>query len=132
MGENKYKSVVNGQLVSPHQYIAELSVKKKAEKEKVVLPHGYWNDKDSEWAKEYKKQVIAASKLLKKYSPEAIIKTLNGNQWKYSLCTKDFAQRTASNQKTIDSRVFTKPKIIISETQSQDNKPFQKKSKKWD
>lgn len=125
----KYKSVVNGQMVSPHQYIAELSVKKNAERSGVVLPHGYWNNKESEWGKEFKKQVVAAGKLLKKYSPEAIIKTLNDNKWKYSLCTKDFDQRAKENHKKISERVWNKPKIIEG---TQTTPSFKKKSKKWD
>lgn len=97
----EYKSKSTGEFVQAHQYIAELVVDRKAAKDKVQLPYKYWT-LDNEWTKEYKKQVQHAAKLLKKYSPRAIISALNQLTWCYSLFTKKLIEIIQEEQAKID------------------------------
>lgn len=68
----------NGKMVSEAQYIAEFICERKAKKLKVDLHYRFWLSK--EWEKEYKGQIAAAHKLLKKYDCKSIIKALNSTQ----------------------------------------------------
>lgn len=79
----KYKSISTGQQCNAAQYIAEMVCLRKAEKEnKGSLAYKFWNRGD-----DYKTQIRAASKLIKKYSEEAVLKYLNSPRGKnvYSL-----------------------------------------------
>lgn len=68
----------NGKMVSEAQYIAEFICERKAKKLKVDLHYRFWLSK--EWEKEYKGQIAAAHKLLKKYDCKSIIKALSSTQ----------------------------------------------------
>lgn len=68
----------NGKTVSEAQYIAEFICERKAKKQKVDLHYRFWLSK--EWEKEYKGQIAAAHKLLKKYDAKTIIEALNSSQ----------------------------------------------------
>ena len=61
----------NGKPVSAAQYITELICETKARLDKKDLHYRFWVNK--EWATFYKNQIFTAHKLLKKYSPKAII-----------------------------------------------------------
>jgi len=79
----KYKSISTGQQCNGAQYIAEMVCLRKAEREnKGSLAYKFWNRGD-----DYKTQIRAASKLIKKYSEEAVLKYLNSPRGKnvYSL-----------------------------------------------
>ena len=79
----KYKSISTGQECNGAQYIAELVCIRKSEKDnKGSLAYKFWNRGD-----DYKTQIRAASKLIKKYSEEAVLKYLNSPRGKnvYSL-----------------------------------------------
>lgn len=79
----KYKSTSTGQQCNGAQYIAEMVCLRKAEREnKGSLAYKFWNRGD-----DYKTQIRAASKLIKKYSEEAVLKYLNSPRGKnvYSL-----------------------------------------------
>lgn len=65
----------NGKNVSAAQYITELICEHKANIEKLDLHYKFWINK--EWSKYYRDQIATANKLLKKYSPKAIIRALN-------------------------------------------------------
>jgi N-acetylmuramoyl-L-alanine amidase CwlA len=105
----KYKSRFTGEYVSAHQYIAEIVVKRKADYEKEVLPFKYWNKKDCKWAKEYKKQVVQAGKLIKKYSSSAIISALDKHSWAFSLMNNKVLDEIKIQQKKLDS-IESQPK----------------------
>ena len=86
-GRFTYKSIFTGEFVMPHQWVAEILVKRKATREEFVLPDRFWLSND-DWAKEFSKQVQQAAKLIKKYSEEAVLNFVKNNPWKFSLFTK--------------------------------------------
>jgi hypothetical protein len=65
----------NGKTVSAAQYITELICEHKARIEKLDLHYRFWTNK--EWSKYYRDQIATANKLLKKYTPKAIVRALN-------------------------------------------------------
>jgi hypothetical protein len=64
----------NGKTVSAAQYITEIICEHLAKKDKKDLHYRFWVS--PEWQKFYKSQIFSANKLLKKYSPKAIIEAL--------------------------------------------------------
>lgn len=72
---NKYPSKYsNGKEVSAAQYLAELVCERVAKKNKKDLHYRFWLNK--EWEKEYKGQIAAANKLLRRYDLTFIIQAL--------------------------------------------------------
>jgi hypothetical protein len=116
-GKMVYKSPSTGEHVAEHQYLAELMVKRHADKKGHVLTYKYWNNKDDFWAKEYRSQVGEAAKLLKRYSIRAIINALNVVKWPYSLRTHALLDEIKRQQVIIDKKVVsTEVKEISSDT----------------
>jgi len=117
----KYKSISTGQPCNGAQYIAEMVCIRKSEKEnKGSLAYKFWNRGD-----DYKTQIRAASKLIKKYSEEAVLKYLNSPRGKnvYSLgflhkskkfvINLDFVKEGVEKaQKEIDEQA-NKPKRVV-------------------
>lgn len=104
-GKMLYKSPSTGDFISQSQYIAELMVKKQADRKGHTLVYKYWNNKDDFWAGEYKNQVAEAAKLLKKYSVQAIINATNVVKWAYSLRTRDLVAEIKNQQKKLDEQL---------------------------
>lgn len=76
---NKYPSKYsNGKSVSAAQFITEIICENKALKDKKDLHYRFWTNK--EWAAFYRSQIASAHKLLKQYSPKAIIKALKNSK----------------------------------------------------
>lgn len=72
---NRYPSKYsNGKLVSAAQYISEMICERIAKKDKRDLHYRFWLS--SEWEKQYKGQIAAANKLLKKYDYKSIVAAL--------------------------------------------------------
>ena len=65
----------NGKTVSAAQYIAEFICERLAKRQKKDLHYRFWLSK--EWEKEYKGQIAAAYKWLKKYDSKVIINALS-------------------------------------------------------
>jgi len=117
----KYKSISTGQECSGAQYIAELICIRKSEKEnKGSLGYKFWKRGNA-----YEIQIRAASKLIKKYSEEAVLKYLNSPRGKnvYSLgylhkskkfvLNLDFVKEGVEKaQKEIDEEA-KKPKKVV-------------------
>jgi hypothetical protein len=75
MNKNIYPSKYsNGKSVSAAQYITELICEKKAKQDRLDLHYRFWINPI--WSKYYRNQIGSANKLLKTYSPKAIIKAL--------------------------------------------------------
>lgn len=64
----------NGKFVSAAQFISEMICERLAKRLKKDLHYRFWVSE--EWEKEYKGQIAAANKLLRKYEPRAIINAL--------------------------------------------------------
>ena len=72
----KLKSASTGKLCSAAQYAAEIVCIRKSEKDnKGSLEYKFWNKSKDQ---EYKVQIRAASKLVKKYGEDALLKYING------------------------------------------------------
>lgn len=117
----------NGKTVSAAQYIAELICERKAKKQKKDLHYRFWLS--DEWEKEYKGQIAAAHKLLKKYDAATIVEALNSTHGIkiYSLRAPhldDIILRTSELRskrpqpklKDIERNLFDKGKIEIKKT----------------
>jgi hypothetical protein len=125
----KYKSVNTGEYVSAHQYIAELIVKRKADKLKEILPNKYWNLKDNKWAKEYRSQVQQSARLTKKYSPIAITRAMTNLSWCYSLFNKTLLEEIKKEQKVLDSQNKLPSKTVEISKETKPAKAFSRKNK---
>lgn len=109
-----YKSILTGEYILPHQWIAEVLVDRKSKNKRVNLPDRFWLDKDSEWCKEFKRQTQKAAQLIKKYSEEAILNFIKKNPFKFSLLTKDNIEKIEQEQYRIDER------SIVQKVETQD------------
>lgn len=79
MSDQKYISKYsNGKEVTAAQFITEMICEKFAKLNKLDLHYRFWLSE--KWQKHYKSQIPAANKLVKKYSPKAIIRALNDPQ----------------------------------------------------
>ena len=86
--KSRFESRFGGGFIAPAQYLAESMVDRIARKNKQILPHFFWKEK--QWLKQFKLQLMFANKLLKLYSVESIIKVLRTPNGKkiYSLGAK--------------------------------------------
>lgn len=85
--KSQYKSINSGDFCTAEQYIAEILMTRKHEKNKQKLPFKFWNI--VKYKKEYIQYIMWANKLTKLYPADVIIKVLNttGN-WICFLHTK--------------------------------------------
>lgn len=129
-GKLLYKSPSTGEYISQSQYLAELMVKKQADKKGHTLVYKYWNNKDDYWSKEFVKQVTEAGRLLKKYSIQAIINATNVVKWAYSLRTKDLISEIKNQQKILDEREknLKKEEIVVNADTSSFKGNFKRKN----
>ena len=124
----KYTSKYTDKQITASQFLAEAICEKIARKEKRDLFNKFWNN--SYWAKEFKKQVILASRLLKTYSVKSILYALNHRRsYKvYSLGAKYILEPLMKEQEK-KSNLKIEPKITVS-NDNKDVRPFfQKKNR---
>jgi len=106
--ENSYPSKYsNGKNVSAAQFITEIICENKAITERKDLHYKFWTNK--EWSKFYRNQIGTAHKLLKKYSPSAIIKALKNTKARniYSLRAPHLIPIIEQEQSLLDSKDAT-------------------------
>lgn len=113
-GKFVYKSILTGEYVMPHQWIAEVLVDRKAKYKKTSLPYKFWTEPKSEWSKEFKRQVQKVAKLLQVYSEEAILNFMKNNSYKFSVLTQYNQELIKREQDKINSRK-TETNIEISD-----------------
>lgn len=84
---SQYKSPNSGEFCTPEQYIAEILMTRKYDKDKKQLPFKFWNI--DIYKKEFIQYILWANKLTKVYPHEIVIKVLHttGN-WIAFLYTK--------------------------------------------
>ena len=124
-GSFKYKSILTGEYVLAHQWVAEVLVKRKSQREEKSLPDKFWLDSSSIWAKEFKKLVQQAAKLIKRYSEEALLNFMKNNPYNYSLFSKMSLDRIKKEHDIIVSRPV--PKTIETEDANEYIKPKPRK-----
>lgn len=111
----------NGKDVSAAQYISEMICERIAKRQKKDLHYRFWLS--PEWEKEYKGQIAAANKLLKKYEYRAIVNGLlsSAGQKIYSLRAphlidiieqaRDKLEKEQPIQKKIERNLLDKGKV---------------------
>lgn len=78
--KSKYKHQSTGDYCTCAAYVAEIMCMKYAEFKNVgSLPFKFWNVKPWDWT--FKKQLIAARKLIKEHGEEAIVKAIHSKEW---------------------------------------------------
>lgn len=126
----KYISPSTQKEVRFPQYFAELLVARKAKKDGVVLPLRYWSNPEFIiWTKEYKSQVFGATKLLRIFDSDVIIKTFLQNDWVYSAHSPRFQQLIREESRKQANQPKEKPISIIQSTDKTPTK-FGTQSKK--
>lgn len=102
----------NGKLVSPAQYITEIICEQKAKINNEDLHYRFWLTK--KWELFYKNQIASANKLLKKYSPKAIINALlsDGGRKIFSLRAPHLIPIIENEEKLLDSQNNELSKLI--------------------
>lgn len=129
MSTLEFTSPSTGEVCSAAQLIAEVMVRREADKKRVNLPHKFWNT--PEWQKKYKQQIIAANGLLKIYSPLAILNGLKRKEcsWQYSLRVQGMNDIFKEEQVKID-KVLENCEVLrtFSQDTSTEIKKFGKKT----
>ena len=79
--KSKYKHESTGDHCTCAAYVAEIMCRKNAEnKNQGSLPYKFWNKKPWDWT--FKRQLIAANSLIKKFSEAAIVKAVNSSEFR--------------------------------------------------
>lgn len=128
-GARQYKSPNTHEYVTDAQYMTEIITARKAAKDKVTLTYKYWNEPSNEYAKYFKKQIIRANQLLKKYDMRAIMMALNKLKWCNSLFPKFLATEIETQQKILNTKndiIEAKGPIEITEVKTFGNKQKKK------
>lgn len=98
-----YKSPSTGDFVTGYQYIAEILVKREADREKVILPQRYWNIKGNIWAKKFLLRIRDVCKICEQYTFQAVVKALEREQWAFSLKSKQVLASIKEEQEKLDN-----------------------------
>lgn len=128
--ECKFKSTLSGRDVAPSQYLAEIMCLRQAKKKGIRLADKFWNE--PVWRMPYKTQLIAAHKLLKVYSPQAIINAVSRKEiyWVYSLHYKGLIQFILEEEDKLkckmDKLEKIQPMLIVDNTNTKPQSPFSK------
>ena len=79
--KSKYKHESTGDHCTCAAYVAEIMCKRNAEnKNEGSLPYKFWNKKPWNWT--FKRQLMAANNLLKKFSEQALVKAIQSKEFK--------------------------------------------------
>jgi hypothetical protein len=79
--KSKYKHESTGDFCTCAAYVAEIMCKKNAENKNVgSLPYKFWSKKPWDWT--FKRQLIAANKMIKEFSEEGIVKAVNSTEFR--------------------------------------------------
>ena len=127
---SRYKSPSTGDYCTSAQYIAELMCQRMAERtNEGSLAYKFWNTK--KWKKTYQLQVIAANRLLNKYSDRAIVAALNTYKGLkiYSLRFPGLEEMIKTEHRRLDNGPPVKSDSYENNTSSKPMKPYGKKSK---
>lgn len=105
---SRYPSKYTDGYVTAAQYITELICEKIAACEKRELGRKFWNDPT--WLKKYKHQMVIANRMLKLYSPKAIIEGIRACKvWNLtSLAHPTLKHLIAQEQKKLDNQPIAK------------------------
>jgi hypothetical protein len=102
--KSKYKHETTGDYCTCAAYVAEIMCIRNAEyKNEGSLPYKFWNKKPWDWT--FKRQLIVARNLLKKYDEKVLVKAINAPE-----CKRVFSLNNQKLKNTIKKyqRVFEK------------------------
>ena len=89
----KYKSIYGStRLLRVEQYLAELIIKRRADKKGLRLPDKFWTIKDIQykyWKNALASEIIHGSKIAKQYDSDCIIKAFNSYECQVILTLKN-------------------------------------------
>lgn len=118
----RYKSIYGSESESirPDQYLVELIIKRRADKQKVVLPPRFWSKKEhsedySYWTRIFGSELKHSKPLFKKYAPECIIDAFLSHDCQYVLsCTnKQFEKVVQEFQRRKEMLDAVKQEVVI-------------------
>lgn len=129
----KVTSPSTGEECTPAQLLAEIMVKREADKSKINLPYKFWNNEP--WKKKYKQQIIAANGLLRVYDLSVILSVLKRKDcsWQYSLRANGIASACAEEQIKFDKKqklIEQNEQIEVKDTESYRHVSTGKQTKK--
>ena len=115
----KYVSPNSNEECTAAQLIAEIIVTREGTKRKIIMPYKFWNL--PEWKKKYRSQIFAANKLLKQYSPVAILNALKrvDCQRQYSLRANGISEAIFEEQRKLN----TEKELIKKSVEASTNNP---------
>lgn len=95
-----FESNYGGGLITSAQYLAEIMCVRLAAKDGITLSNKFWEQPF--WKREFKKQILAANALLRRYEIRAILNAINSYKTVYSLHAKWLDPKIQQAQLEID------------------------------
>ena len=129
--KSKYKHESTGDYCTCAAYVAEIMCQRKAQHENTgSLAFKFWSEKPWDWT--FKKQLLMAQKIVKKYSEAALVRAINsrGITKIFSLKHKKILPAVARCQKEIDERAKQVQVIEVKENPTTRVGSFAKKGGK--
>ena len=127
--KSKYKHQTTGDYCTCAAYVAEIMCIRNAEhKNEGSLPYKFWNKKPWNWT--FKRQLMVARKLIKKYSETALIQAIHCHKLKstFSLNNKRVLPVLKQCQKSIDKEQSKKQELNVKQNPVNRKKTYGKKS----
>ena len=128
--KSKYKHQSTGEYCTCAAYVAEIMCMRNAEyKNKGSLPYKFWSKKPWDWT--FKKQLIAANKILKNISEKALVKAIHSPEFKSIFSLNNKRAKAIINKYALlaDKEEDTSQKIDFKKNPKSRSKTFGKKSK---
>ena len=128
--KSRYKHQSTGEYCTCAAYVAEIMCMRNAEhKNQGSLPYKFWNKKPWDWT--FKKQLIAANKILKNVSEKALVKAVNSPEFKSIFSLNNQRAKTIIKKYALsdNEEKDTTQKINYKKDPKSRSKTFGKKSK---
>ena len=128
--KSKYKHQTTGDYCTCAAYVAETMCIRNAEfKNKGSLPYKFWNKKPWNWT--FKRQLIIARDLLKKYDETVLVKAINTPECKrlFSLNNQRIKTAIKKHQKIFEKEVKTQQDLEVKQNALHRKKTYGKQSK---
>lgn len=125
--KSRYKHISTGDYCTCAAYVAEVMCMRYAEyKNQGSLSFKFWNEKPWDWT--FKKQLLAAQKLIKKYSEAALVKAVHSDEFKgiFSLNNPKALFIIKKYQLIVEQEKQSFQKLEIKEQSSRRKKTFGK------
>lgn len=121
--KSKYQSLSTGDFCTAAQYVTELLLLREFKKKNNVPVYKFWNDEP--WKSKFSKYIIAISRMINKFSEEAVTSFFEKEKWRYTPLVKGLDLKIKEVQDIIDSR----EKQVIEVTHTEKSKPMKSSQK---